>query len=196
MKLTEKKRKDILEAAIQEFREQGFTAARVNHIAELAGVSKRTLYKHFESKEVLFAAITDILMQETAALPKVEYQPDAPVKDQLISALRQYIAQLTGDDYMGLNRLVLSEFLRDQTLARAFFAKSAAHDAPISGLIGEAMSAGALRRANPTFAANQLLAMVKNFLFWPKFLLGEPPAPEADQIMSDCVDMFLAHYAK
>ncbi|WP_201722274.1 TetR/AcrR family transcriptional regulator, partial [Sulfitobacter sp. HI0023] len=69
MKLTDKKRKDILQAAIQEFREQGFPAARVNRIAELAEVSKRTLYKHFESKEVLFAAITDILLEQIAASP-------------------------------------------------------------------------------------------------------------------------------
>ena len=91
MKLTEKKRKDILDAAIQEFREQGFPAARVNRIAELAEVSKRTLYKHFESKEVLFQAITDILLDEIAAAPRLRYHPEAPLRAQLIAAgaLRQ-----------------------------------------------------------------------------------------------------------
>ena len=129
MKLTDKKRKDILQAAIQEFREQGFPAARVNRIAELAEVSKRTLYKHFESKEVLFAAITDILLEQIAASPKLSYDPGKPLRDQLIAAVRDYIDYLSGEHYMGLNRLVMSELLRDQELAQAFFSKAEMQDA-------------------------------------------------------------------
>ncbi|MCZ4262582.1 TetR/AcrR family transcriptional regulator [Limimaricola sp. G21655-S1] len=194
MKLTDKKRKDILEAAIQEFREQGFPAARVNRIAELAEVSKRTLYKHFESKELLFQAITDILLEEIAAMPKLRYRPDAPLREQLVAAVRDYIGHLTGEQYMGLNRLVMSELLRDQDLAQAFFAKAAMQDGPISGLIGEAMQAGVLRQAEPGFAAGQLLSMVKHFLVWPQFLMGAKAEVDPDVVISDCVDMFLAHY--
>ncbi|WP_163849562.1 TetR/AcrR family transcriptional regulator [Pseudooceanicola aestuarii] len=195
MKLTDKKRKDILDAAILEFREQGFPAARVNRIAELAEVSKRTLYKHFESKEVLFTAITDILLEEIAAMPKLRFQPDQPMRGQLIAAVRGYVEHLTGEHYLGLNRLVLSELLRDLDLAQAFFAKAALQDGPISDLIGEAMQAGAMRRAEPAFAAGQLLSMVKHFLMWPEFLLGEKADVNAEAIIADCVDMFLAHYA-
>lgn len=152
VKLAEKKRKDILEAAIREFREQGFPAARVNRIAELAEVSKRTLYKHFESKEVLFQAITDILLEQIAATPRLSYDPNVPLQEQLKGAVRNYVGHLTGEGYMGLNRLVMSELLRDQDLAQAFFAKAAIQDGPIQALIGEAMQAGALRQAEPGFA--------------------------------------------
>jgi TetR/AcrR family transcriptional regulator of autoinduction and epiphytic fitness len=195
MKLTEKKRKDILDAAIREFREQGFPAARVNRIAELAEVSKRTLYKHFDSKEVLFQAITDILLEQIAATPKLRYLPDLPLREQLIPAVRDYVGHLTGDQYMGLNRLVMSELLRDQELAQAFFAKAAMQDSPISGLIGEAMQAGALREAEAGFAAGQLLSMVKHFLVWPQFLMGAKTEVDPDAVIADCVDMFLAHYS-
>ncbi|GAB4383774.1 TetR/AcrR family transcriptional regulator [Albidovulum sp.] len=194
MKLTEKKRKDILDAAIREFREQGFPAARVNRIADLAGVSKRTLYKHFESKELLFAAITDILLDEIAALPKLHFRPGQPLREQLIAAVRNYVAHLTGEQYMGLNRLVMSELLRDQELARVFYAKAAMQDGPISGLIAEAMQAGALRGAEPGFAAGQLLSMVKHFLVWPQFLTGAKAEADPDTVIADCVDMFLARY--
>ncbi|MCP1167710.1 TetR/AcrR family transcriptional regulator [Limimaricola litoreus] len=195
MKLAEKKRKDILGAAIQEFREQGFPAARVNRIAELAEVSKRTLYKHFESKELLFAAITEILLEEIAAVPKLRYRPDAPLRDQLIAAVRDYVGHLTGEHYLALNRLVMSELLRDQELAQAFFAKAAMQDGPISGLIGEAMQTGALRKAEPGFASGQLLSMVKHFLVWPQFLMGAKAEVDPDAVIADCVDMFLAHYS-
>lgn len=195
VKLTEKKRKDILDAAIQEFREQGFPAARVNRIAELAEVSKRTLYKHFESKEVLFAAITDILLDQIAATPRLHYAPDVPLKDQLIAAVGDYVAHLSGEQYMGLNRLVMSELLRDQDLAQAFFAKAAMQDGPIQALIGDAMQSGALRQAEPGFAAGQLLSMVKHFLMWPEFLTGAKAELDAAAVIADCVDMFLTHYA-
>ncbi|MFC5584277.1 TetR/AcrR family transcriptional regulator [Nitratireductor kimnyeongensis] len=194
MKLTDKKRKNILDAAVQEFREQGFPAARVNRIADLAEVSKRTLYKHFASKELLFAAITDILLEEIAAMPKLRYRPDARLREQLIGAVRAYVGHLTGEQYMGLNRLVMSELLRDQELAQAFFAKAAMQDGPISGLIGEAMQAGALREAEPGFAAGQLLSMVKHFLVWPRFLMGADTEVDPDAVIADCTDMFLAHY--
>jgi len=195
MKLTEKKRKDILEAAIREFRDQGFPAARVNRIADLAEVSKRTLYKHFESKELLFAEITEILLEEIAAAPKVRYRPDVPMREQLILAVRDYVGHLTGEQYMGLNRLVMSELLRDQELAQTFFARAAMQDGPISGLIGEAMQAGALREAEPDFAAGQLLSMVKHFVVWPQFLMGAKSEVDPDAVIADCVDMFLAHYS-
>ena len=54
------------------------------------------------------------------------------------------------------------------------------------------MQAGALREAEPAYAANQLLGLVKSFFFWPEFLLGEKQ--ELDGVMQDCVAMFLAHY--
>ena len=194
MKLTEKKRKDILDAAIEEFREQGFPAARVNRIAELAGVSKRTLYKHFESKEQLFQAIIDILLEQIAAAPKLSYRPDAPLRDQLVAAVRDYVSHLNGEHYMGLNRLVMSELLRDQDLARAFLSKAAMQDGPIKALISGAMQAGALRQADPGFAAGQLLSMVKHFLVWPLFLMGAKAELDTDAVITDCVDMVLAFY--
>lgn len=195
LKLTEKKRKDILDAAIKEFQEQGFPAARVNRIAELAEVSKRTLYKHFASKDVLFQAITDILLDEIAAAPKLGYRPETPLPQQLTAAVQDYVRHLTGAHYMGLNRLVMSELLRNQDLARAFFSRAAMQDGPISGLIADAMQAGALRQARPDVAAGQLLSMVKHFLVWPLFLMGAKADLDADAVIDDCVAMFLAHYS-
>jgi len=49
--------KKILEAARSVFAEKGYHDARMEDIAELVGVSKRTLYLYFTNKEELFAAI-------------------------------------------------------------------------------------------------------------------------------------------
>ena len=49
-----KKRAIILEGAIDVFIEMGYELASMDKIAEVAGVSKRTVYNHFGSKENLF----------------------------------------------------------------------------------------------------------------------------------------------
>ena len=47
----------ILEAAFEEFVEHGYTAARVEDIAERIGVTKGTVYVYFPTKEEIFAAM-------------------------------------------------------------------------------------------------------------------------------------------
>lgn len=44
----------ILDAAFEEFTKRGFTATRVEDIAERVGVTKGTVYVYFETKEALF----------------------------------------------------------------------------------------------------------------------------------------------
>ena len=48
---------ELLEAALEVFAEKGFNAARVDDIAERAGVSKGTLYLYFDTKEAIFRSL-------------------------------------------------------------------------------------------------------------------------------------------
>ncbi|MCV6583947.1 MAG: TetR/AcrR family transcriptional regulator [Marinibacterium sp.] len=192
MKRTEKKRKDIIDAAIDEFREQGFLGAKTTSIAKKANVSSRTLYNHFESKEALFEAISKIMLAQNATMQPVPHDPNRDFADQLTDAVWRYVEVITEETAIGLNRIILSELIRDLDRSRQFFAETATHDYPISRLISEAMEAGVLRKADPDLATNQLLGLVKNFFFWPEFFMGETPTPRA--VMDDCVAMFLAHY--
>lgn len=192
MKLTEKKRESIIEAAIEEFRIHGFLGAKTTRIAKRASVSSRTLYNHFESKEALFQAISKIMVERNTAMRPVTYQLDRPLKEQLVETLERYVEIITEEKAIGLNRMVISELLRDMERSKAFFAEMTTHDYPVTQLIKDAMAAGALRSADPGFAANQLLGLVKTFFFWPEFLLGEKMPMEG--VMQDCVSMFLTYY--
>ncbi|MGW7050791.1 TetR/AcrR family transcriptional regulator [Streptomyces sp. NPDC054887] len=61
----------LLGAARQEFAALGVAGARVDRIAELAGVNKERVYGHFGSKEGLFAATVGAAMDElTVAVGK------------------------------------------------------------------------------------------------------------------------------
>ncbi|CAD0186339.1 Fatty acid metabolism regulator protein [Ruegeria sp. THAF57] len=192
MKRTEKKRKDIIDAAIDEFREQGFLGAKTTSIAKKANVSSRTLYNHFESKEALFDAISEIMLEQSRSMQPVSYDPDRDFAEQLKDALWYYVGVITEETAIGLNRMVLSELIRDLDRSRRFFTQTETHDYPMTRLISEAMDAGVIREADPAFATNQLLGLVKNFFFWPEFFLGENPTPK--DVLDDCVAMFLAHY--
>jgi AcrR family transcriptional regulator len=54
-----KKRDDILSAALELFRKRGYHDTSVVALSELAGASTATIYKHFSSKEEIFAACVE-----------------------------------------------------------------------------------------------------------------------------------------
>jgi AcrR family transcriptional regulator len=59
-KTADRTRRLILEAAYELFYRKGFGRVGVDEIAAAAGVTKRTLYYHFESKDELLAAVLDL----------------------------------------------------------------------------------------------------------------------------------------
>ena len=61
--LTEPEQK-ILDAAKKVFETQGYTGARMQQIADEAGISKASLHYYFRSKENLFERIFDETMSD------------------------------------------------------------------------------------------------------------------------------------
>ncbi|HET7718132.1 MAG TPA: helix-turn-helix domain-containing protein [Bauldia sp.] len=68
----EKTRRRILEAAYQLFYRKGFGRVGVDEIANLADITKRTLYYHFESKDQLLGAVLEF--QHGLALARIRKQ--------------------------------------------------------------------------------------------------------------------------
>ena len=75
----------LLDAALDEFVERGFSAARMDDIAARANLSKGTLYIYFDSKEALFNGLIDAV-----ALPKLDQIR------QLAASSSSFDAVLTG----------------------------------------------------------------------------------------------------
>lgn len=194
MKLTERKREDILVAAIAVFQEHGFSPARVDEIAERAAVSKRTLYKHFESKQGLFDAIVERLVANIGMFTPPEFQPELPVHTQLVTALTDYAKVIASPGYIGLLRLVATEFMRDRGLAQRILNRPEFHVSPVLPILEGAIESGALQNADAETVSAQLLALVKSDYFWGQFMLGadqnhDPAAAEKS------VNLILAAYS-
>jgi AcrR family transcriptional regulator len=57
----------LVDAAIELFRRNGYAAVTVSQIADLAGVAKGSVYRHFDSKDALFTAAVQAIVADVVA---------------------------------------------------------------------------------------------------------------------------------
>lgn len=92
----------ILEAAYRLFYRQGFSRASVDEIAANAGVTKRSVYYHFDSKDQIIAAVMEVqhlhLMSQYADWLEPSANNASEMIDSLFSKLR---AWADGPNWMG-----------------------------------------------------------------------------------------------
>src|SRR5687767_8026727 len=65
----EARRVAIIEAALEEFTSQGFTATKLEDVAVRAGIGKGTIYLYFNSKEDLFEDVVRRTLLPERKLP-------------------------------------------------------------------------------------------------------------------------------
>lgn len=101
---------EIRAAALQVFSERGFAAARLEDVAEAAGVSKATIYLYFDSKADLFAAIVrEIATPRFDAIEKMIESHEgssADLLDFMIARLRDVTATT---ELPALAKIILAE---------------------------------------------------------------------------------------
>lgn len=83
-------RKRIVECTYQCVEEGGFRSARVTRIAGLAGVATGTIYRHFESREDLFAEIFRLATQREVDKVAEALATSGNAAERLERALRQF----------------------------------------------------------------------------------------------------------
>ncbi len=73
----------IVEAAMEEFSEAGFSGSRVAHIAEKAGVNKALLFYYYRSKEKLYSAVMEAVMSRIIG-PLIEFIEKVETAEEFI----------------------------------------------------------------------------------------------------------------
>lgn len=195
-RLTVRKRAAILDAALAEFRATGYEATSMDRVAAAAGVSKRTVYNHFPSKEALFGHILEAMLargQDDLSLP---YRADAPLRAQLLELAQRKLRLMHDPDFIDLARVAIVAGMHSPDLARAMMARLGHREAGFAAWIRAAAADGRLKTRDPAFAAAQLESLLKGAAFWPQLTLGQPPLGRARQkaVAEGAVDMFLARY--
>ncbi|MBO9787930.1 TetR/AcrR family transcriptional regulator [Xanthomonas phaseoli] len=197
-RLTDRKRNAIVEAAIAEFRQHGFEATSMDRVAATAGVSKRTVYNHFPSKDALFGEILRGLWQRSAEAVNLAYRSDQPLHLQLIALLQQKLRLLDDPAFIDLSRVAIAEGIHSPARARELLSQLGSKEEGTTTWLRAALADGRLAGVEPEFAAQQLQALVKGFAFWPQITMGQPPlSPQQQtQVAESAVAMFLGLYAR
>lgn len=195
-RLTDRKREAIIQAAINEFRASGFEITSMDKIAATAGVSKRTVYNHFPSKEELFAEILHKLWANICAQPDVQYRSDLPLREQLHTLLQAKLRMLGDDNFLDLARVAIAATIHSPERAQNMVARLSQREEGLSIWIRAAVADGRLKPVDAEFASHQLQGLIKAFAFWPQISMGQPTLPLAEQtlVIESALDMFLSHY--
>jgi TetR/AcrR family transcriptional regulator of autoinduction and epiphytic fitness len=197
LRLTDRKRQAIVDAAVAEFRCNGFDATSMDKIAATAGVSKRTVYNHFPSKDDLFGHILQQLWDSSAALQAFRYRAELPLRAQLLELVGQKMALLRDAYFLDLARVAIAEGIHRPERAQEMVARLADKEEGVTGWLRAALADGKLKPMDPVFAAHLLQGQLKSFAFWPQVTMGQPPLEAAAEaaVVATAVDMFLAYYA-
>ncbi|MVW88862.1 TetR/AcrR family transcriptional regulator [Pseudomonas sp. PB101] len=195
-RLTDRKRQAIIQAAINEFRDNGFEITSMDKIAATAGVSKRTVYNHFPSKEELFAEILNQLWIRVTAEQETFYRPELPLRDQLRVLLMAKLQMLGDDNLLDLARVAIAATIHSPERAQDMVARMGAREEGLTVWIRAAQADGRLKAVAPEFAAQQIHGLLKSFAFWPQISMGQPSlsAEEQNTVADSALDMFLACY--
>ena len=159
---------ELLDAALAEFFEKGFAAARLEDIATRAGVSKGTIYLYYSSKEEVFEALVRAIPQPNVEqIRAIAADPSMPADVLLERVLRFMGGVLQDERMMKFPRLVIGEAGRFPKLAETYKREIISRGASvISGIIERGIAQGRFRSVDPMRAAYAAITPVLFVAIW------------------------------
>lgn len=177
----EASRNAILHAALAEFAREGLAGARVDAIADAAGVNKALLYYYFADKEALYGAILDQFFETMSRRILAVCNQPGSAGERFLSYARTHYDAIAESPYYA--HIFMSELMSasrggSSHLERIFDR----HMRPIGGRVLELVEEGIRRREFRTVDPNQFVpsaigAIVHYFLTAP---LRQKFMPEVD----------------
>lgn len=150
---------EVLDAAMAVFTERGFAGAKVEEIAERAGVSKGTVYLYFPSKVALIEGIIQRAVAPVAqgALPQLaafEGDPRFPIA-MLLKAIG---ALLSDPAKLAIPRLFLREGMNIPAIADIYRRDVLDLAIPVlTGLVTRGVASGHLRQVDPELTVRSIV---------------------------------------
>jgi TetR/AcrR family transcriptional regulator, mexJK operon transcriptional repressor len=193
----EKRRSELIDVAEKMFLEHGFANTTMQMIAERAGASKETLYRHFESKELLFAEIVSrkaqLISGPEAAMSRGG-SPEAVLTELGTNLMR---AIVTGQASF-LFRTVVAEAVHNPELGDLFYERGPGLTvARLTRYLAEASARGEMRCGDPEVAARLYLGAVVSQFHLCRLVQSKwkvPTPSEIDRHVQAAVSMFLAEF--
>jgi len=197
MTRSELKKAAVLDSAMLEFQARGFKATSMDDIAKRAEVSKRTVYNHFASKEILFSAIMLEMMNLRCNFQHVQYSAEQDLGEQLTLLAKYEIAQLQNENFIAMARVIIAEAIHSPELIQEALASFNEDESPLIAWFNAAITDGALTVSSPEIVIKQFISVIKGFCFWPQIVQGEafPDEDKIALIIDTAVQMVLKQYS-
>ncbi len=186
----------LLEAAMSLFISKGLAGTRTEDVAQLAGVSKGTLYRYYASKEDLFKAVVRNLLGEVIAegIERVD-QWEGPTGDLLKLLAHTWWTRIEESRASGIFKLIIAEVGNLPELAQFYVDEVIEPTHRLLSLaITRGMERGEFRRMDVTSVVHALMASAQFLVLFPRCTAActHNPFPlDSDQFMNTQIELLL-----
>ena len=182
----------VVSTAKRMFSENGFERTTLDAISKEAGVTKKTIYSHFNSKEELFGATVLDRVREEFSIDSADLDENNPSAGLTIIA-NQFLGLIRRDEVLGAHRTMFSCATTHKELCDTFY-----ENAPmkIHAEVAKYLSrCKMLKIKNPNIASDQFLSLFLG-LDHIKCMLGfEKPTTLKDKaLIKNNIDFFMRAY--
>ncbi|WP_296898273.1 TetR/AcrR family transcriptional regulator [Thiohalocapsa sp.] len=154
---SEEKHAAILQAASRLFLDQGLQGTSMDQVARAAGVSKQTVYSHFDGKEDLFRRCIRCKV-ESYGFDGVSVPAGDDARAVLLAVAKRFMGLIFDPEVVAMHRVVMAEAAAHPRIAALFFENGpAATQRTAASVLTELVRRGLLRPHDTDAAAWQLL---------------------------------------
>jgi len=196
---SEEKRCSIRESAARLFLDGGFERTSMDAVARRAGVSKQTVYGHFENKERLFRSVIAHRVAEYFPEDPLRYGAHHGVVETLSMIGRQYMRLILSPDAINVFRLLAANAGRHPKMVELYYEEGPGRlNGAIRAYLDQARADGALSFTSAESAAARFCTLLRGDAFFRATLglLEKPSADKLEAHVADCVEVFLRVYGK
>lgn len=173
LKKRQKRREEILRAALAAFRDKGYHQTTLEDIAERLGIRKSALYHYFPDKESILYECHRTSLEEVGGFLQAARDLYADSADRLRYIVQEHVKVMT-ETLEGSPVSFEAPSLTGERLAEVM-AKRDAYERGLRRIISEGIRAGEFRKVDPKLAVFALLGAINWISRW--FRPGGPIDP-------------------
>jgi len=191
------KRARILQAAKAIFLKSGYHGTSMNQIAQEAGVTKLTVYNHFQDKANLFICAITETCEETLGTKQFELDASVDFYQALFIVCSRALQIIYSPEALKLEHVLFELAAEQSPLAEQFFTASHTRlQNDLAAFFQKAAELDFIQSDDPIYQTELLLTLLLGVRHH-KVLLGiitVPNAQELNQIIRDALDLFFLKY--
>ncbi|WP_421656528.1 TetR/AcrR family transcriptional regulator [Leptothermofonsia sp. ETS-13] len=184
------KREQILQGAMQVFLASGYASTSMDRVAAAAGVSKQTIYSHFQDKEGLFKALMERVTFDRVRNFLGEEEILGEPEVVLLQLAEFFLTVIADQEYLSLLRLIIAESVRFPELAQLYTRSVIQQGRQL--LSRYFQSRPELDIADPEAMAQIFVGSLVSYVLAQEILHGKETIPlERDRVIASLVDLML-----